>query len=248
MNKNKVDSILEKKSSREFDLGTHISLKNRYVYFQVSKAASSTVKHYLQSLETLDTGRSITNVNNRNLSPHIWPSQLSKEDLSGILADASFKKLTFVRNPYTRILSCYLHRIRVDVKSTSNRALANATGGRSGTDVEFGEFVDIICDQESPEQESHWRCQYDEISYPIIENWAHIGKFENLNTDLQEFLSQYTDQVSVRPKISKSPAVTSAGDKLKEFYTPKLQAKIVDRFALDFETFGYSRELEGASE
>lgn len=238
-----LSEVLAVKSLREFDLGTHISLKNKYIYLQVSKVASSTIKHYLQTLEVRGTGRRVEDVNNRNLSPHIWPSQLNEDHLREIFDDPSFKKIAFVRSPFSRTLSCYLHRICGAPKSPSNRALARATGGLCGPDISFAEFVDVVCSQTSKEQDSHWRSQYDEIIYSQIGKWGQIGKFENLTSDLQSVLSQFKPVIEVEPKLTLSPAVTSADDRLHEFYTPVLVEKIATRFALDFDTFGYSRKI-----
>ena len=36
---------------------------------------------------------------------------------------------------------------------------------------------------------------------------------------------------------------TGAGDKLREYYDDRLMARVADRFAIDFETFGYATDL-----
>lgn len=79
--------------------------------------------------------------------------------------------------------------------------------------------------------------------YAQIKEWGHIGKFESLVFDLKSILSQFQPLIEVDPKLTLSPAVTSADDKLHEFYTPILAEKIATRFALDFDTFGYSRRI-----
>ena len=89
-----MSDLLASKSQRELDIATHISLKHRYVFFQVSKAASSTAKYHLQALEVKGTRRKIS-VNNRNLSPHVWPSQLREEDFLAML-DERLGESTFV--------------------------------------------------------------------------------------------------------------------------------------------------------
>ena len=43
------------RSGRDFQNHTHISFKNRYVYFGIGKAANSTIKYYLQSIEYIDS-------------------------------------------------------------------------------------------------------------------------------------------------------------------------------------------------
>lgn len=51
-----VETHLSKiKPWSDVERNTHISLANNYVFFQVSKSASSTVKYYLQSYELRKT-------------------------------------------------------------------------------------------------------------------------------------------------------------------------------------------------
>lgn len=230
------------KTDREFDLGTHISLKNSYIYFQVSKAASSTVKKHLQELEVTGTGRKVLDVNNRNLSPHVWSSQLSESYFEQLIMAENVRKIAFVRNPYSRILSCYLHRILAEPNSPSNRALAKANGGRSGASVSFSEFVKVICDQESRDQEGHWKVQSDEILFELVPHWSFIGRFENLMEDVGRMLALLGGG---RPVDSNSsPMATSANKKVLQYYTSDIQKDLLERYRADFHNFDYSESLD----
>jgi len=240
------ERLLERRSAREIDLGCHISLKNGYIYFQISKAASSSVKYALQSLEVMGTGRRIRSVNNREMSPHIWPSQLPVNELNRILKSCSFKKIAFVRNPFTRLLSCYLHRVIAEPESASNRALARLTGGLAGPEISFNNFVRAICDQKPSEQESHWRLQSEEIFFNLIDDWDFIGKFETLHEDLQKCVKLIVGDkqiVNIRKSKDMSPMKTSAQSRLKQYYTPEISNLVVRKYREDFRNFGYSTNL-----
>ncbi|MBE0464405.1 sulfotransferase family protein [Halomonas colorata] len=244
-----LDLMLAKKSYKELDLNTHISLKNKYVFFQVSKVASSTVKDFLQNMEVKGTSRRVIDVNNRYVSPHIWPSQLNESDFLSIIDDDSFNKISFVRNPYARILSCYLHRIVKDVSSPSNKWLSKYTGGLCGPNISFSDFAQVISEQESIQQESHWRRQSDEIFYNIIKNWCFIGRFESLSQDLNkvQLIINGNNTSSQESKLSGkdnfSPMTTKASSKLNEYYDDKTQELIYNSYLSDFKNFGYSKEL-----
>lgn len=240
-----LERLLNNKSMRELDIGTHISLKNKYVYFQVSKSASSTVKGVLQKWEVDGTGRRVIDVNNRNYSPHVWPSQLSEEMFVSILSDPEYRKISFVRNPYTRILSCYLHRIVAEPHSTSNKLLMKANSGRGGPDITFSEFVSVICEQKSYEQESHWRAQSDEIFYDVIGDWAFIGRMEALQIDIDRMQGVIFDGgKNEKNKIGNlSPMSTGASEKLKHYYDPETQKKLLRRYERDFTAFGYDEKI-----
>ena len=137
-------AFLKNKPKKDFEISSHISLVNKYVFVQVSKAASSSVKWALQSLEFERTPWSVIDVNNKFFSPHISPYQVSAEELDKIFYSSEYKRATFVRNPFSRILSCYLHRVVAKPRSATNAAVMRLTGGRGGADVSFDEFVDMF--------------------------------------------------------------------------------------------------------
>lgn len=241
-----VDQLCTVKSRRELDIGTHISLKNDYIYFQVSKSASSTVKHYLQTLEVVGTQRKVMEVNNRNLSPHIWPSQLKERDFLTMLASPVIRKVTFVRNPFSRLLSCYLHRIKEEPESPSAKNIKRFTRNRFDATLCFADFIRIVCDQESVEQDSHWRVQADEVFYHLIQDWTFIGRVERIREDLPRLMAVLGAEC-LEPGAElqdSSPSVTKASERLTEFYTPELQKRVVERYKADFESFSYSTTLD----
>lgn len=242
---NTKEELLSRKPWVDIDRETHISLKNDYIYFQVSKSASSTVKYYLQKMEVENTRRKVKNVNDRSLSPHVWPSQLKEEQFIDLLKCPRIKKVSFVRNPFARILSCYLHRIVAKPESPSNRALSACNKGRAGPDIPFSEFVRVICDQDSVNQERHWRVQYDNVLYDLVDSWHFIGTVESLDNDINRLMALLRSDAddNARKNIDASPMTTSAQEKVKEYYTSELVDRLVDRYEKDFSTFGYGRTL-----
>ncbi|MCG7577213.1 MULTISPECIES: sulfotransferase family 2 domain-containing protein [unclassified Halomonas] len=241
-----INEMLKKKTYKELDLNTHISLKNEYVFFQVSKVASSTIKNFLQEIEVAGTSRKVIDVNNRYVSPHVWPTQLKEDKFISIIESPSFKKISFVRNPYSRVLSCYLHRIIKDVNSPSNKSLAKYTGGLCGPKITFSDFVKVISEQEPKQQESHWRIQSEEIFFDVIPNWDFIGRFENLKNDLNildSLLKLKNNNSSFDESVNKSPMATGANDKLKSYFDDNTQELIYNSYAADFINFNYGKEL-----
>lgn len=147
----------------------------------MSKSASSAVKYYLQELEVRGTQRKVVDVNDRNLSPHIWPSQLKEEHFLELLTSPTMRKVTFVCNPFGRLLSCCLHRIKGSPESPSVKNVKRFTRNCFDASLSsFADFVQIICDQESIQQDSHWRVQSDEVFYSFIPHWNFIGGWNEL--------------------------------------------------------------------
>lgn len=242
----RLDNLYAVKNARELDIGIHISLKNDYIYFQVSKSASSTVKFYLQNLEVCGTQRKVADVNNRNLSPHIWPSQLRESHFLELLASPTMRKVTFVRNPFSRLLSCYLHRIKGSPESPSVKNIKRFTRNRFDASLSFSDFVKIVCDQESIQQDSHWRVQSDEVFYSLIPHWSFIGRVERIDEDLPRLMALLDpDATAPTSELEDySPSVTKASSKLADFYTPELEEKVVTRYKADFDNFGYATSIE----
>lgn len=237
------------KTRRDIEIETHISLKHSYIYYQVSKAANSTIKYHLQNLEFEGTSFKINNVNNKHLSPHLSPYQLPKSVFLNMMRSKDVVNFTFVRNPYARLLSCYLHRILREPNSPSSNKFSLLANGRRGAEVTFNDFVERICEQESSDMESHWRVQYDCIMYPHV-GWSYIGRVENLMPDLERVFDLIRNRSKMEyfpsmenSKVNASPMKTSADEKLREYVTPSLQKRIADRYHLDFETFGYEKDL-----
>lgn len=233
------------KNMRDLDISTHISLKNDYIYFQVSKSASSTVKYYLQEYEVRGTKRKVMDVNNRNLSPHIWPSQLKEENFLELLSSPKIRKVTFVRNPFSRLLSCYLHRIKESPDSPSVKNIKRFTKNRFDASLSFSDFIHIVCDQKSIEQDSHWRVQADEVFYDLIPDWSFIGRVEEIGKDLPQLMAILGAEISDQSGHLQdfSPSITKANNKLAGFYTLDLQSKVVERYKSDFDNFGYSTSI-----
>lgn len=240
--------FLKNKPHRDFEISSHISMKNDYVFVQISKAASSSVKWALQSLEFKDTPWKLIDVNNKFYSPHLSPYQLKNEIVDDIFFSTKYKRFSFVRNPYTRLLSCYLHRIIGEPTSVSNKELKKLTGGRGGDQVSFAEFIEIISSQDSKSQEAHWRRQSDDLSIDEIK-YDFIGKLENIDNDLSKMLEMiYSAENMIWldgiKKVDASPMKTGSSEKVKQYYKDeKIVRLIQDSFGKDFEVFGYSESI-----
>ena len=87
--------FIERRKIREFLAHTHISAKNRYIYFGVSKAANSTIKFFLQQLEYLGTPYKVKNVHNKHLSPLLSPYQLGEADLKSAVGQAGRQRISW---------------------------------------------------------------------------------------------------------------------------------------------------------
>ncbi|MFX7776439.1 sulfotransferase family 2 domain-containing protein, partial [Acinetobacter baumannii] len=86
----------------------------------------------------------------------------------------------FVRNPFTRVLSGFLDKIR---RNQPQKAQILRMSGRSGHDlsveISFSEFIDAICAMPDSMLDVHWALQSQVIFLDSI-NYDFIGRFEQL--------------------------------------------------------------------
>ena len=160
------DKYLTTRPIRDFLTYTNISVKHKYIYFAISKVANSTIKFYLQEIEYEGTPYRVKTVHDKHCSPLLSPYQLSLFDLESAFHSDEYKKFAFVRNPYSRILSCYLDRIQ-DPKSKAYRNI-NALLVEDPREISFGQFLRAISSQHPIEMDSHWRPQVFESTIDLI--------------------------------------------------------------------------------
>lgn len=230
----------------DFENNTNISLKNRYVYFAVDKVANSSIKNSLFEIEYASVGKTAITLYDKRCSPLLSPYQLPIEMLRDVLNSGNYFRFAFVRNPYSRLLSCYLDRILT--ASSKPRRQINAFLKRQGQEFEqvtFEQFIKAICAQTSNQQNSHWRSQTDDILHGEV-NFDFIGKFETLWPDMAVVSSRVWGELKpemANKDVNKSPRATNAGEKLREYYSPELAALVSERFRGDFEAFGYESDI-----
>lgn len=147
-----------------------------------------------------------------------------------------------MRNPYSRLLSCYLHRIRGSENSKSAKQLKRKMGIPTVDGLSFADFVKFVCAQEPKEMESHWRVQYDETLAQLIK-FDFVGKQESLMSDINEMIMLLHDVEPQLKEENASPMRTGAREKLGEYYTDGLLELVAQAYKLDFEYFNYSYEL-----
>ena len=227
-----------------FEYAVNISHKYNYLYVETPKAGCSSIKMTLQRME-LDLPdfyrEDFEDIHNRNFSPLLKASQVGSFDR--FLNRPNLFKFCFVRNPYTRLLSAYLEKIKSN-KPQKKDILQHL--GRNiqqlNTPVSFTEFVEVICEQPIANLNDHWNIQYYQTFQNAIK-YDFIGKVENFDRDFAFVLN--TVNKDYQKYVSKEQRHASGADeRLSAYYTPALIAKVRDKYALDFEYFGYSFDFE----
>lgn len=220
-----------------------ISLKHKYLYVETPKVACSTVKATLYRLELEDSElewEDFEDIHKREYSPLLNPKQVG--DFDAFIARDDIFKFCLVRNPYNRLLSCFLDKIVG--KQYPKRIILQQLGHDSSDltiDVSFREFVLSVSQQPVSMMDLHWRPQHYQ-TYQAGISYDLVGRLENFDEDFRRIGQRLSENFSkyfhheVRHR-------TGSGMHLRQFYTPELQQLVYDIYRVDFEHFGYLREL-----
>ena len=226
------------------DYLTHISRRHHCVFVEVPKAGCSVVKRILQYSEV--DGRGIdpaASVHDRSLSPLGSPSSggFDLDELYG--SPSSWVRFSFVRNPYTRALSCYLEKIAGELWLREKRL--PALGFEPHEDISFAEFLRQVAKQEPREMDIHWAPQHALLGLRRV-RYDYLGRFECFHADLQRLID--TLGLNAPPELleRRTTHVTGAGSRLSEFYDDETVDLVQHIYDDDFTMLGYGRDLRFA--
>ncbi|RDW13574.1 sulfotransferase family 2 domain-containing protein [Paracoccus thiocyanatus] len=231
-----------------------ISLKNMYFFCEVAKSGCSAVKKELWRQETMDVPVP-EGFLRENHNPHvpfqhqllIKPFQMGRTKFNEFIRDSNVIKWAVVRNPFTRILSGYLDKVRRDEPQFRNIAhrvakLRNVhVSAVAHNSVSFEEYCEALTLFEQPlDFDQHWRPQYEHICADIIP-YTFFAKLETLDEDSGD-IARRIGLAKLSFTAGRSHA-TGSNEKVQEYYTQKTADIVRKVYANDFEHFGYGLEL-----
>ena len=222
--------------SQTADYVSNVSDRFKYFYLANPKAASTGILRTLQLAEVDGNIRSVpASVHNRLDSP-LRTISSSRSTPDEILAGLEFFRFTYVRNPFTRVLSAYLEKI---VQEQSERArLLPTLGLAADAEVSFLKFLEAIRAQRDGWRDIHWTTQArltqcNNISYHFI------GRFESFSSTFPHVLERLGISAS-HLKASGAPMhATNANSRILEYIGPKERELIITIYESDFQAFGY---------
>jgi len=215
------------KRRERFNNAVFISPKRDFLFTKCEKCANVTLRRSLQSLVADKPLPAKFRDVDRWFWPLLQPSDLKLTRIAHI-NDIPFK-FAVVRNPYSRLLSFYLNAKRENFRKVLGRS----------TDMDFATFVDYVIAQTPEQMNPHWRVQYYNIFCDVI-RYDHFIRFENLEAELRDFMARYAANAEIH-SVHKDQS--RAGQKIAAYYTPEIGKRVREKYAIDFEFFGYPVEL-----
>ena len=214
-----------------------------YVYVQVPKAASSTVKRQLWTL----TGRRIDDGStmrlHREAGGHLLLPDLTSRQIRTVLKGDGAFRFTFVRNPYDRLGSAYRDKVLNAAglhPEGYDHGLALAGGEKPGFDA----FVRAVAATDDERCDVHWMSQHRCGLFDIVD-FHHVGRVETFQADMRLILARIAGPEAADARlagvnVSRIP-FDQQGARDAIGFTEELAELAFRRFQRDFELFGYDQ-------
>ncbi len=228
----------------QFFYSGFVSERYRYVYINNPKTGCTSLKSALAELETRDTDAAVDAFDIRYIhgaaSPlkRHWPL-FPRATLSQRLR-RGYRFVSFVRNPYTRLLSCYLDKI----VRRYEPALRTLPGGERPAD--FAAFVRAIVTQPDRAMDPHWRPQTANLHHDRIP-YTFLGRFETYPRDFARIFEVLAIPEDRRPPVRHLNPTSREGQSLADLYTSEIQDLVYERYRDDFVAYGYPYDLQAAA-
>lgn len=224
------------------------------LYTEVPKVACTTLKFLMQSIETEAQGGSPRDFNrklihNRTQSPLPAIKQMTQPQFDEVIEGKSYFRFSVVRNPFERILSCYLSKIarpmpqRARIQSIRQGIPLEAASHLTEA-VSFKEFLETIATQSIRDMDIHWRPQADQLLLGVVK-YDFIGRYERLGDCLGYLKARFFPKSAVM--IPGASNATNSASLLHQHYDAGCIELVRNIYADDFAILGYDNNLEAAA-
>jgi hypothetical protein len=145
---------------------------------------------------------------------------------------------TFVRNPFTRVVSGYLNKFRDFERIKKHGFLYQGYMGDIFTlDMEFDEYVRNMVKIPHAFAEKHFRPLYHSVSVNATKPVDYIGKFQTMAEDFKFIQEKF--ELPPLPHLNKSNSYD-----YRTYYTPELVELVYQYYKQDIEQFDYQQDYE----
>lgn len=208
-----------------------VSHKHKFVYYPVPKAACTTLKSFLIKVDNIERGPSVHLTNIPVLSFSEIRSPLYK----------NYFHFTFIRNPYDRLLSCYMDKVLCPASSDltdrwfingENRTFLNQYGKLGFSKMSFDDFVRFVTKISDKHCNPHFAPQHSLLD---LDSLNFIGRLENFDQDF----FHVKEKLSLSDNIKPERLMTTKHDPYRTYYNDETRSLVAKKYAKDIEIFNY---------
>ncbi|MBA3810164.1 MAG: sulfotransferase family 2 domain-containing protein [Caulobacteraceae bacterium] len=211
------------------------------LYVSVPKTGCTTIKMIIgasvgllspQALEHKTRGAIHSTWNARNTT---W-SDLIDEKRNDLLTGPSTFRVTSVRNPFERVVSCYLNKI-----TGKNDSFYLARKLRERGDTSIHAFLEFVRDEPPLRRDVHCRAMTD-LCFSGRVQYDDLIRYETFEIDLRRMMVRLDLSTHGIPKPA-AASKTNAGARMHDLLGPRECELVREIYAADFKEFGYSLDL-----
>ena len=222
-----------------------ISEYSKSIYFGIPKTGCSTIRRTLQLIELKgDTNLLPDVIHDRTTSPltGLFSHLKSPEEL---LNSNNYFTFTFVRNPFSRLLSAYLDKFMLN--NWEKKRIMIELQIEPNSDFSFMDFLNVIKKTNVIDQDIHWMPQ-NCLLPKNVKSIDYIGKFESFDKDWNEILTTLNNRAfsSTKDHIKSQDITwhkTNSDRVLSKYYNKESTELVKELYIEDFKAFNYSVDL-----
>jgi hypothetical protein len=222
----------------------NLSKRWRYLYLEIPKVACSTIKRSLHRLELGDGAELPKDIHLKSESPLLGPFEDPTATIKA-QTDEGWTRFAFTRNPYARIVSCFLNKFgsqSTENDPQANRRMLMGLGLGIRRQPDFLEFLSAVKEQPHCQMDIHWLPQT--IVFKGFVAPAIIGRFERFESHFTEILRHIggTQYPSIEDARKYYPHFYNIGAEsiLSRLVGKKERELISEIYRDDFDALGYS--------
>jgi hypothetical protein len=210
--------------------------KYKLIYFSVPKAACTSIKTALLSLEGIENTTGQLGFVHSKDAPFTWVRYKERARIFEEYPD--YFKFAFVRNPWDRLVSFYSDKI-VERTQRYGELIDDYINLGFSKDMDFETCVRHICNIDDEKADIHFRSQHTLIlANKNIDRLDFIGHFETICEDWLK-LKQMLPHATASVLDDLKHLHISSHDNFKKYYSQEFWDLVAERYRDDIALFGY---------